>query len=82
MTLRAHSLRYEVAAVQQQFHLLCASPLWFTPTDDFMPRRVLNRDGMNKLSQLSTSVNLTFWVICLGYVSVYVDQCFRTINRA
>jgi hypothetical protein len=28
MTLQPHSLRLEVAAVQQQFHLLRASPLW------------------------------------------------------
>jgi hypothetical protein len=28
MTLRPHSLRLEVAAVQQQFHLLHASPMW------------------------------------------------------
>ena len=28
MTVRPHILRLEVAAVQQQFHLLRASPLW------------------------------------------------------
>jgi hypothetical protein len=27
MMLQPHSLRLEVAVVQQQFHLLCASPL-------------------------------------------------------
>jgi hypothetical protein len=28
MTLWPYSLRLKVAAVQQQFHLLCISPLW------------------------------------------------------
>jgi hypothetical protein len=61
MTLRLHSLRLEVAAVQQQLHLLCG----FTPTDEFVLRQLLNHDGMNKLSQLSISVSFTLWVICL-----------------
>jgi hypothetical protein len=46
MTLRLHSLRLEVAAVQQQLHLLCG----FTPTGEFMLRQLLNRDRKNKLS--------------------------------
>jgi hypothetical protein len=34
MTLRLHSLRLEMAAVQQQLHLLCG----FTPTGKFVLR--------------------------------------------
>jgi hypothetical protein len=45
MTLRLHTLRLEVAAVQWQ---------------------LLNRDGMNKLSQLSVSVSFTLRVTCLN----------------
>jgi hypothetical protein len=30
-----------------------------------MPRQLLNRDGMNKLSQLSVSVSFTLQVTCL-----------------
>jgi hypothetical protein len=59
MTLRLHNLRLEVAAVQQQLHLLRA------PTGEFVLRQLLNHDGMNKLSQLSVSVNFTLWVTCL-----------------
>jgi hypothetical protein len=46
MTLWLHNLRLEVAAVQQQLHLLCG----FTPTDEFVLRQLLNHDGINKLS--------------------------------
>jgi hypothetical protein len=45
-TLRRHSLRLEVAAVQQQLYLLCG----FTLTDEFVLRHLLNHDGMNMLS--------------------------------
>jgi hypothetical protein len=41
-----HSLRLEVAVVQQQLHLLYG----FTPKDDIVLQQLLNRDGMNKLS--------------------------------
>jgi hypothetical protein len=61
MMLRFHSLRLEVAVVQQQLHLLRG----FTSTSEFVLRRLLNRDGMNKLSQLSISVNFTLRVTCL-----------------
>jgi hypothetical protein len=44
MTLQLHSLRLEVAAVQQQFHFRRA------PTGEFVLRQLLNHDGMNKLS--------------------------------
>jgi hypothetical protein len=81
MTLRPHSLRLEVAAIQQQFHILCASPLRVYPTDDFVLQRVLNRDGVNKLSQLSISVSFTLWAISLKFVPVYVAQTFCIINR-
>jgi hypothetical protein len=53
MTFGLHSLRLEVAAVQQQLHLLYG----FTPTGEFLLRQLLNRDRMNKLSQLSVSVS-------------------------
>jgi hypothetical protein len=62
MMLRLHNQRLEVAAVQQQLHLLCG----FTPTDEFLLWQLLNRDGMNKLSQLSISVNFTLQVTCLN----------------
>jgi hypothetical protein len=55
MTLRVHTLRLEVAAVQQHLHLLCR----FTPTGEFVLWQLLNRSGMNKLSQLSVSVSFT-----------------------
>jgi hypothetical protein len=45
-TLQPHSLRLEVAIVQQQLYLLCG----FTPTCEIMLRQLLNHDGMNKLS--------------------------------
>jgi hypothetical protein len=38
-----HKLRLEMAAVQQQLHLLRA------PTGEFVLRQLLNHDGMNKL---------------------------------
>jgi hypothetical protein len=34
-------------------------PCGFTPTGEFVLRQLLNRDGMNKLSQLSISVSAT-----------------------
>jgi hypothetical protein len=60
MTLQLHSLRLEVAIVQQKLHLLCG----FTPTSEFVLRQLLNRDRMNKLSQLSVSVSFTLRVTC------------------
>jgi hypothetical protein len=60
MMLRLHNQRLEVAVVQQQLHLLCG----FTPTDEFLLWQLLNRDGMNKLSQLSIFVNFTLQVTC------------------
>jgi hypothetical protein len=53
MTLRLYNLMLEVASVQQQLHLLCG----FTPIGEFVLRQLLNRGGMNKLSQLSVSVS-------------------------
>jgi hypothetical protein len=61
MTLRLHSLRLEVAVVQQQVYLLCE----FTPTDEFVLQQLLNRDGMNKHSQLSVSISFTLRGTCL-----------------
>jgi hypothetical protein len=37
----------------------------FTLTGEFVLRQLLNRDGMNKLSQLSVSVSFTLRVTCL-----------------
>jgi hypothetical protein len=37
----------------------------FTPTGEFMLRQLINRDGMNKLSQLIVSVSFTLRVTCL-----------------
>jgi hypothetical protein len=56
-------------------------PCGFTHADDFMLQRVLNHDGVNKLSQLGISVSFTLWTICLESVPVYVAQIFRTVNR-
>jgi hypothetical protein len=42
-----------------------ALPREFTPTGEFVLRQLLNRDGMNKLSQLSVCVSFTLWVTCL-----------------
>jgi hypothetical protein len=61
MILWLYSPRLEVAAVQQQLHLLCG----FSPTCEFVLRQLLNRDGMNKLSQLSVSVSFTLQVTYL-----------------
>jgi hypothetical protein len=61
MMLWVHSLRLEVDAIQQQLRLLCG----FTPTGEFVLRQLLNRDGMNKLSQLSVSVSFTLQVTCM-----------------
>jgi hypothetical protein len=47
-------------------------PCGFTLADDFVLRRVLNRDGVNKFSQLSISVSFTLRVTYLGFVPVYV----------
>jgi hypothetical protein len=54
----------------------------FAPADDFVLRRMLNRDGMNMLSQLSISVSLDLQTTCLESVPVYVAQGFRTVNQA
>jgi hypothetical protein len=43
-----------------------ALPCGFTPTGEFVLRELLNRDGMNKLSQLSVSVSFTLQVTCLN----------------
>jgi hypothetical protein len=42
-----------------------ALPCGFTPTGEFVLRQLLNRDGMNKLSQLSVSVSFTLRTTCL-----------------
>jgi hypothetical protein len=72
MTLWLHNLRLEVAAVQQQLHLLCG----FTPTDEFVLRQLLNHDGINKLSQLSVSVSFTLRVTCLDPFPYMLPKVF------
>jgi hypothetical protein len=57
-------------------------PYGFTPVDDFVLQRVLNRDRANKLSELSIYVGFTLWATCLGSALVYVTQTFCTVNRA
>jgi hypothetical protein len=54
------------------FFFFTLLPYGFTPAYDFMLRRVLNHDGMNKLFELSISVSFTLWVTCLGFVPEYV----------
>jgi hypothetical protein len=70
MMLQLHRLRLEVAAVQQQLHILCG----FTPTGEFLLQQLLNRNGMNKLSQLSVSVSFTLWVTCLNPFSYMLPK--------
>jgi hypothetical protein len=84
MVLPPHYLRREVVAVQQRSHILHTTLHFygFIPTDDFMLRCVVNREGTNKLSQLSISISFTSRIICFGFVPVYVAQGFRIVNRA
>jgi hypothetical protein len=39
-------------------------PCGFTPIDDFVLRYMLNRDGMNMLSQLSISISFFLQATC------------------
>jgi hypothetical protein len=48
----------------------------FTPTGEFVLRQLLNRDGMNKLFQLSVSVCSTLRVICLDPFSYMLPKVF------
>jgi hypothetical protein len=59
-----------------------ALPCGFTPIGEFIFRQLLNRDGMNKLFQLSVSISFTHSSDMSGSVPVYVAQCFHTFNRA
>jgi hypothetical protein len=45
--------------------IFSALPSGFTVTCEFVLRQLLNRDGMNKLSQLSVSVSFTLLVTYL-----------------
>jgi hypothetical protein len=47
------------------FFTFSVLPCGFTSTDAFVLRQLLNRDRMNKLSQLSVSVCFTLQVTCL-----------------
>jgi hypothetical protein len=42
-----------------------ALPCGFTPTGEFLLQQLLNRDRMNKLSQLSVSISFTLRVTCM-----------------
>jgi hypothetical protein len=75
MTWRLHSLRLEVAAVQQQLHF-STLPCGFAPTCEFVLRKLLNRDGMNKLSQLGVSVSFTLRVTCLDPFPYMLPKAF------
>jgi hypothetical protein len=44
-------------------------------------RQLLNRDGMNKLSQLSVSVSFTLRGGMSGSVPIYVARGFHTFNQ-
>jgi hypothetical protein len=81
MMLWPYSLRLNGLLFSSSFTFSVLLPCLFTPTDDIMLQRVLNHNGVNKLSQLSISVNFILWVTCLGSVPVYVVQTFRTIDR-
>jgi hypothetical protein len=77
MTWWLHSPRLEVAAVEQQLHLLRA------PIGEFVLRQLLNRDGMNKLSQLSVSVSFTLRVTCLDLFPYMLPKVsIQTIRHA
>jgi hypothetical protein len=78
MALRLYNLMLEVPAVQQQLHLLCG----FTPTGEFVLRQLLNRCGMNKLSQLSVSISFILRVICLDPFSYMLSKiCIQSIGH-
>jgi hypothetical protein len=79
MILWLHSLRLDVAAVQQQLHLLCG----FTLTGEFVLRQLLNCDGMNKLSQLSVSVSFTLRVTYLDpFLYMLLKVSIQSIGHA
>jgi hypothetical protein len=79
MTLQPHNLRLEVAAVQQQFHLLCG----FSPTCESVLQQLLNRDGIYKLSQLIVSVSFSLRVTCLyPFTYMLLKISIQSINYA
>jgi hypothetical protein len=49
-------------------------PCGFIPTGEFVLQQLLNHDGMNKLSQLSVSVNFTLQVTCLDPFSYMLPK--------
>jgi hypothetical protein len=51
-------------------------PCGFTSTGELVLRQLLNRDEMNKLSQLSISVSFTIWVTCLDPFSYMLPKVF------
>jgi hypothetical protein len=53
-----------------------ALPSGFTATCEFVLRQLLNRDEMNKLSQLSVSVSFTLRVTCLDPFSYMLSKVF------
>jgi hypothetical protein len=53
-----------------------ALPCGFTLTCDFVLRELLNRDGMNKLFQLSVSISFTFRVTYLDMFPYMLSKIF------
>jgi hypothetical protein len=55
----------------------------FTPTGEFVLRRLLNLDGMNKLSQFSVSLSFTLLVTCLNQFQYMLPNVFiQSIGHA
>jgi hypothetical protein len=60
-----------------------ALPCGFTNTGEFVLRQLLNRDGMNKLSQLSVYVSFTLRVTCLDPFPYMLPKVFiQSIRHA
>jgi hypothetical protein len=51
-------------------------PCGFTPTCESVLRKLLNRDGMNKLSQLGVYVSFTLRVTCLDPFPYMLPKAF------
>jgi hypothetical protein len=72
MTLRLHrGSRWLLFSNSFTFTTL---PCGFTPTGEFVLRQLLNRGGMNKLSQLSVSVSFILRVTCLDPFSYMLHK--------
>jgi hypothetical protein len=79
MTLRLHSLRFEVAAVQQQLHLLLApmrvhSHRWVRAPAAAQPRRNEQALLVERLGKFYPSGDMS------GSIPVYITQGFHTVD--